>query len=491
MGPLHVLLFVVAAVVFWYWRRRRMGRLPPGSQGLPLLGESLRMVAAYKTEDPETFIDERVRRYGRVFTSHVFGERTVFSADQEFNRMVLFEEDRAVEASYPSSITTMLGESSLLLMRGARHKRMHALTLTRLTSPTAIRDAALLPHIDRLVRQTLGSWTASPRVVLLTQAKKITFDLTVKQLVSLNPGEWTEALRREYHLVIDSFFSIPFPSFLSFTTYGRAVQARKKVEVALKEVIRRRKQERATAPGEDEPIAGNKERTKRKKDMLEELLELEGEAMTDEAIVDFLLSLLVAGYETTSTIMTIAVKFLTDNPDVLTELRKEQEGIRARKKDEGKALDWSDYKSMPFTQCVINETLRIANIVGGVFRRAKSDIHYKGYIIPKGCKIFTSFRAVHLDHEFYEDARTFNPWRWQKNDKAGEKIGGANIYSPFGGGARLCPGYELARVIISVFLHYLVTQFSWEEAEKDRLTFFPTTRTVKGYPIIVKSRCEN
>ncbi|XP_042453004.1 cytochrome P450 90A4-like [Zingiber officinale] len=494
LQPLDVVLIVVASLVLWeLGRRRRWGRLPPGSLGLPVVGESLRLIAAYKTEDPEPFIDERVRRYGRLFTTHVFGERTVFSADPEFNKMVLAAEGRTVEGSYPSSISTLLGAHSLLVMRGVRHKRMHSLTLNRLASPAAIRDAAILSQIDHLVRRTLDSWCCSSpgagpaRVLLLDQTKKITFDLTVKQLVSVDPGEWTESLRREYLLLIDGFFTIPFPSFLSFTTYGRAIKARKKVEAKLKELIRKRQWEK-TAPsrGNDDTAA------KKKVDMLEELMDgaaLEGKAMTEEEVVDYLLSILVAGYETTSTIMTLAVKFLTDNPDALALLRVEQDEIREKKKkDKGgdaEPLTWTEYKSMPFTQCVINETLRMANIISGVFRRATSDIQFKGYTIPKGCKLFISFRAVHLDPEYFEDARTFNPWRWQQEET--QQFGGVN-YTPFGGGTRLCPGYELARVVISVFLHYLVTRLSWEEAEKDRLVFFPTTRTLKGYPINVRFR---
>ncbi|CAL9775139.1 unnamed protein product [Musa acuminata subsp. burmannicoides] len=490
---IDVVLFAIAAVVVWKLERRRRrrgwatGRLPPGSEGLPVVGETLQLIAAYKSENPEPFMDERVRRHGRLFTTHVFGERTVFSADPEFNRMVLGAEDRTVEGSYPSSLSTLLGTHSLVVMKGARHKRMHSLTLARLTSPAAIREAKLLLHIDRLVRRTLDSWPSSSPVLLLDEAKKITFELTVKQLVSYDQHKWIESLRHEYLLLINGFFSIPFPSFLSFTTYGRALKARKKVEEALKEVIRKRKLEK-TPTGIDVDVKESQNNTK-KKDMLEELLEGEAEGMTDEAIVDFLLSLLVAGYETTSTIMTLAVKFLTDHPRALAQLREEQEGIRKQKKDEEAALDWDEYKSMPFTQCVINETLRVVNIIGGVFRRAKTDLHFKGYTIPEGCKVFLSFRAVHLDTEYFDDARTFNPWRWQKN-AAAQQVGGATVYTPFGGGSRLCPGYELARVVISVFLHYLVTRFNWEEAEKDRLVFFPTTRTLKSYPINVRRREE-
>ncbi|KAJ0984110.1 hypothetical protein J5N97_002466 [Dioscorea zingiberensis] len=469
-------------------RKGRGRALPPGFLCLPLVGETLKLVAAYKTEDPEPFIDERVSRHGRLFTTHIFGERTVFSADPEFNRQVLTGEGRSFECSYPSSISTLLGRHSLLLMKGPLHKRMHSLILSRFSSPSALREF-LLPDIDRLVRHTLDSWVpegqAAGTVRLLEQAKKITFELTVKQLLSFDPCVWTESLRREYLLVIEGFFSIPLalPSFLSsYTTYGRALRARSKVAEALREVLRKRRQDKQQMKYRDESEQSQSQNQK-KKDMVEELLEAEGGGLSEDEIVDFILALLVAGYETTSTIMTLAVKFLTENPPALALLLEEHDSIRARKQHDSEALDWTDYKSMPFTQCVINETLRVANIISGVFRRAVTDVHFKGYTIPKGCMVFSSFRAVHLDLNHYEDARTFNPWRWQDKDAPLQTSGGGGIFTPFGGGARLCPGYELARVEISVFLHHLVTRFRWEVAEKDRLVFFPTTRTLKGYPI--------
>ncbi|KAJ4769023.1 cytochrome P450 family protein [Rhynchospora pubera] len=481
-------------------KKKAATKLPPGTVGLPVIGETLKLIAAYKSENPEPFIAERVRRHGvRLFTTHVFGERTVFSADPDFNRLLLCSEGRSVECSYPSSISTLLGRHSLLLIpAGPAHRRLHSLTLTRLASPAALRDHGLV-HIDHLVARTMSSWLPHPhdqghgqgvRVLLLDQAKKLTFDLTVKQLLSIDPGPWTEALRCEYVLLIDAFFSIPLPSFLafSFTTYGRAIKARKKVAEALREAIREKIEERSRRRDQE---AGEQPMNGHKKDMLEELLE--GEAagsfsLSEEEIVDFLLALLVAGYETTSTSITLAVKFLTENPSALVLLRDEQDKIRAMKEDESGALDWTDYKSMPFTQCVISETLRVANIVSGVFRRAVTDINYKGYTIPKGCKIFASLRAVHMDEEYFKSAPVFDPWRWQASDAFHQQVASTGVFSPFGGGARLCPGYELARVVISVFLHHLVTRFSWEAPEEDRLVFFPTTRTLKGYPILVRPR---
>lgn len=62
-------------------------------------------------------------------------------------------------------------------------------------------------------------------------------------------------------------------------------------------------------------------------------------------------------------------------------MQEEQKEIRGRKKDEFEALEWSDYKAMSFTQCVVNETLRVANIISGVFRRTVADVHYKGLVL--------------------------------------------------------------------------------------------------------------
>nr|GMC63875.1 cytochrome P450 90A1 [Ipomoea batatas] len=323
---------------------------------------------------------------------------------------------------------------------------MHSLTMSFANS-SIIKDHLLL-DIDRLVRLNMESWTG--RVLLMEEAKKITFQLTVKQLMSFDPCEWTENLMKEYML------------------------ARRKVAEELSVVVRERREAREGGAG-------------RRKDMLEALLDGEGGGggFSDEEIVDFMLALLVAGYETTSTIMTLAVKFLYETPHALTQLKEEHDEIRSRKGG-SQALEWDDYKSMPFTQCVVNETLRVANIISGVFRRAITDVNIKGYTIPKGWKVFASFRGVHLDHDHFKDARSFDPWRWQQNNT--ELTSSSNVFTPFGGGPRRCPGYELSRVELSVFLHHLVTRFSWKPAEEDKLVFFPTTRMQKRYPIIVQTR---
>ncbi|CAN1748615.1 Cytochrome P450 90A1 [Linum perenne] len=297
---LFISFLLLSLLSFFLLRRGGARRLPPGSQGLPFLGETLQLISAYKTETPEPFIDERVGRFGSVFTTHVFGEPTVFSADPEVNRLILQSEGKYVDVSYPGSISNLLGKHSLLLMKGGLHKRMHSLTMS-FSNPSILKDH-LLFHIDRLVRLNLDSW--SDRVLLMEEAKKITFELAMKQLMSLDPCEWTEKLRKEYVLVIEGFFTVPFPLFSA--TYRRAIQARTKVAEALTLVVRERRKE--------------VESKKKKNDILAALLAGD-DRLSDEEVVDFLVALLVAGYETTSTSMTLAVKFLTDTPMALAQLR--------------------------------------------------------------------------------------------------------------------------------------------------------------------------
>lgn len=167
----YFLFFIIFIFFLFLLRKLRYSRLhlPPGSLGLPFIGETLQMISAYKTENPEPFIDERVNRYGSIFTSHVFGEPAVFSTDPEINRFIIMNEGKLFECSYPGSITNLLGKHSLLLMKGSLHKKMHSLTMSFANS-SIIKDH-LLFDIDRLIRLSLDSW--SDRVLLMEEAKKV------------------------------------------------------------------------------------------------------------------------------------------------------------------------------------------------------------------------------------------------------------------------------------------------------------------------------
>jgi brassinosteroid-6-oxidase 1 len=146
-----------------------------------------------------------------------------------------------------------------------------------------------------------------------------------------------------------------------------------------------------------------------KNDMLDSLLENDENSkakLTDEQIIDLIIALIYSGYETVSTTSMMAVKYLSDHPTVLEELRvnilyqvtfllfvfvnnsvhwgvlstdlqREHSEIRKQKPSDYR-INWEDYKSMRLTRAVIFETLRMATVVNGVLRKTTQDVEING-----------------------------------------------------------------------------------------------------------------
>ncbi|KAF3449130.1 hypothetical protein FNV43_RR09857 [Rhamnella rubrinervis] len=173
-----------------------------------------------------------------------------------------------------------------------------------------------------------------------------------------------------------------------------------------------------------------------------------------------------------------------------TGMKVEHENLRSKSSTVGEEmLTWQDYKAMSFTQCVIDETLRLGGIAIWLMREVKEDVVYQDYVIPKGCFVVPFLSAVHLDENVYNGALTFNPWRWiDPENQEKRNWRSSQFYAPFGGGARFCPGAELARFQIALFLHYFVTTYGWRQVKEDQMSFFPSARLVNGFQICLTRR---
>lgn len=90
--------------------------------------------------------------------------------------------------------------------------------------------------------------------------------------------------------------------------------------------------------------------------------------------------------------------------------------------------------------------------------------------------------SVHMDGRMFEKPLEFNPWRWEE-ERMKSKMG---YYSPFGGGQRLCPGLEVSRLEMTIFLHHLVTTYTWH-AHPDDISYFPTVKMTRKLPISLSS----
>ncbi|XP_026657243.2 cytochrome P450 90B2-like isoform X2 [Phoenix dactylifera] len=466
LPPALLALFLYINLIKW---KRKKPNLPPGVSGWPFLGETFSYLKPHPATSVGQFMEQHISRYGKIYRSSLFGEPTIVSADAGLNRFILQNEGKFFECSYPRSIGGILGKWSMLVLVGEMHREMRMISLNFMSNVRL--RSQLLPEVERHALLVLRSWKENSVVFSAQEeAKKYTFNLMAKNIMSMDPGEpETEKLRREYITFMKGVVSAPlnFPG----TPYWKALKSRS----TILGVIERKMDERFQKMNEGQ------ERVE-EDDLLGWALKQSN--LSKEQILDLLLSLLFAGHETSSMALALAIFFLEDCPKAIQELQEEHLEIFSGKKLKGESgLNWEDYKQMEFTQCVINETLRLGNVVRFVHRKVLQDVRYKGYDIPCGWKILPVFAAVHLDSSLYDDPHQFNPWRWQISLGATT----TNNFMPYGGGPRLCAGSELAKLEIAVFMHHLILNYRWELAEPDQAFACPFVDFSKGLPIRVQS----
>ncbi|XP_059428644.1 beta-amyrin 11-oxidase-like [Corylus avellana] len=175
-------------------------------------------------------------------------------------------------------------------------------------------------------------------------------------------------------------------------------------------------------------------------------------ALKDEHIVNLILISFSAGFESSAMGALWAIVHLSEHPEALKKAKEEQQEIMKRRPSTQKGLSLTDIKRMEYLAKAIDEMLRKTNILS-LFREAKADVSINGYTLPKGWKVLAWTGAVHMDPETYEDPQHFNPSRW---DNIKTK---AAAFIPFGAGSRSCPGSDLGKLIISIFLHYFLLNY--------------------------------
>ncbi|KAG6665136.1 hypothetical protein CIPAW_02G140900 [Carya illinoinensis] len=424
-------------------RSLQRSTLPLGTLGWPFIGETIEFVSCAYSDRPETFMDKRCRIYGKVFKSHIFGSPTIVSTDAEVSKFVLQSDAKTFVPSYPKSLTELMGESSILLINGSLQRKIHGLIGAFFKSPHL--KAQITKDMHKYVQESMETWEDDHPIYVQDEAKNIAFQVLVKALISLNPGEEMELLKKQFQEFISGLMSLPIN--IPGTQLYRSLKAKKKMANLVQNIIQARRKNGVSAASWVP------------KDVLDVLLNDSNEQLTDDLLADNMIDMMIPGEDSVPVLMTLAVKYLSDCPTALQQLTEENLELKKLKAQLGQPLRWSDYLSLPFTQTVITETLRMGNIIIGVMRKAMKDVEIKGYLIPKGWCFFAYFRSIHLDENHYDWPYKFDPWRWQDKDTST-----TCNFTPFGGGQRLCPGLDLARLEASIFLHHLVTQFSTDAA---------------------------
>ncbi|XP_027158107.1 cytochrome P450 87A3-like [Coffea eugenioides] len=437
-----IIALIILLFSHWVYRWRNPkcnGALPPGSMGLPIIGETIQYFTPYAKDDVPQFLQKRVSRYGPIFRTSLVGQPVIVSTDPEVNYRVFQQEGNAFQCSYTESVFRIIGKQSLVVHHGEFHKYLKNLIL-KLVSPEALREK-LIYEMDGNTQKCLSSWSKLGKIDAKDGTAELVFKLAAKKILDYEESKAQKKLRDSYKAFMDGFIS--FPLNIPGTAFHACLQGRKKAMKVIKNTFEMRR--------------SCNDATKVFVDHLLKEVEKEDTFLNEEIAMDLVFLLLFASHETTSTAMTLAMRFLNDHPAVLAELKREHENILKMRETEDSGVSWKEYKSMIFTHMVINETVRLANIAPGIFRKVVKEVEIKGYTFPAGWTLMVCPSSVHLDPHRYNDPLEFNPWRWEGQ----ELHAGSKSFMAFGGGTRLCVGADFAKLQMAIFLHYLVTKYTW------------------------------
>ncbi len=394
-------------------------RLPPGPP-LPRILQTFGFMLG-----GARFLEACRRRYGNVVTFRtVFDDGFVMLFDPAEIKELFqgpHEQLRAGEAN--AMLGPVVGQRSVLLLDGAEHLRHRRLLLPPFHGQ---RMHAFTAAMQRSADLEIDAWPVGEPFALLPSMQSLTLRVIVQAVFGYEPGAEEEELRRRLRAMVGPLARPRSMALLAALPmlFGRQARmddafagARRAVdEVLYPEIARRR------ALGDD-ALAESE-------DVFSALLLAEDEdggRLSDAEVRDELVTLLLAGHETTATGLAWCLDLLLHAP-----------AVHAR------ALD----RDERYLDAVVKESLRIRPVIPGVGRVVRGEpFRVDGYAIPPGMEINPSIRVVHRREDLYPQAGEFRPERFLVDDPPD-----TYTWIPFGGGTRRCLGASFALMEMRVVL---------------------------------------
>ncbi len=397
------------------------GELPPGPH-LPTLLTTLRWFTR-----PLPLLDRCRARYGDMFTIRLAHEGPwVFLSDPEAIKQVFTGDPRLLHAGKANKILApVMGSNSVLLLDDSPHMEQRKLMLPpfhggRMKGYADLMDSIAAAEVER--------WRPGERLSLLPRMQAVTLEIIMRTVFGIEDEVRREDLQGRLRRLLDDvngWPAIPVVALLGSDRAGRLAPLRKQlkaIDTMLYDEIRSRRRD----PGLDQ-----------RADILSLLLQAthdDGTPMGDEELRDELMTLLLAGHETTATALAWAVERLVRHPAKLDRLRAELAA------GEDSYLD-----------AVISETLRLRPVIPIVGRVLMEPMEICGQALPAGIKIAPCIYLVHRRPDIYPEPDRFLPERFLDNPP------GTYTWIPFGGGIRRCIGasfaqFEMKSVLSAIFL---------------------------------------
>ncbi|KAL3688748.1 hypothetical protein R1sor_015057 [Riccia sorocarpa] len=474
---LATLLVTFATIILcWLWnsteKKERVSGLPPGDMGLPFFGDTIQYVNAYYNMSVKNYVNKKIARYGSpVFKAKLMGQMTVFMDAPEGSKLMFMRgnDEKLIQGYWPKSTLKLVGSNVLSSQNGAayrchkRHMLTHFLGHNVVPRYLARIEKRSVEYIQRYwLDGTIDGSVLETQNLLMIH----TFRLIADLCLTLTDTTESEKLRPTFDVWEKGLMALPIN--LPGTDYHQSLKARAEILDYFDTYVQRRKQE--LKDGTASPT----------QDYLSVMLtepDDTGHFYTDEEIETNILHLIHGGANTVSSTLTMVIRLIAEHPEVYDQLVAEHTAIMERKGD-SQALTIEDVRSMKYSWMVLQETLRVYPSLPGIFREATTTFDYNGYTIPKGWKLLCTAAQSFQNPELVEEPERFDPSRFERGSFP------PHVFFPFGGGVRLCPGYELAKVIMLVFLHHFLKNLHWTLTDPDeKVVYHFSPGTVKGSPI--------
>jgi cytochrome P450 family 135 len=397
--------------------------LPPGPR-LPRWTQTAGFIF-----QPSRFIDGCRRRYGDVVTFRsLFDPCFVMVFDPELAKQVFRAAPSQLRAGEANAVLgPVVGPRSVLLLDGAEHLRERKLLLPAF-------HGERMRAYERVMREAadraIDAWPVGRSFALLPSMRSLTLDVILRAVFGVDEGPRLEELKRRIRAMVDPTGSRLGLIVLALSggrfgaAAGQRFAERRRVvdELIYEEIARRR---HASDLAEREDVFS----------MLLLARDEQGEGLTDGELRDELVTLLVAGHETTATGLAWAFELLLRHPAVLERLRASWAA------GDGAYLD-----------AVVKESLRVKPVIAGVGRVVREEpFELGGYRIPVGIEINPSIAAIHRRRDRYPEPREFRPQRF-----LGDGAPDTYTWLPFGGGTRRCLGASFATFEMGVVIRQVL-----------------------------------
>ena len=393
---------------------------------------------------PVPFIERCNERYGDFFAVRFVLGNILWIADPDVIKRVFTGDPDVLHAGEGNAapLEFIMGPNSVLLLDEPEHMRQRKLMLPSFHGERMQRYGDLMREItDR----DIDDWPVGAPFPLRKRTQAITLDVIMRAVFGVDDAERLARLRGALTPLLDmgtrqlAMIVIAFPAMrrtLGKRIWNQFMRRRAEADALIYDEIRRRRDDPSTVDRDD---------------VLSILLQArdeDGNAMTDEELRDELVTLLLAGHETTATSISWAFDLLLHHPDKLARLREEV----AAGQDE-------------YLDAVIKETLRIRPVVPGVVRKLTAPVELRGYEIPAGTRVAPNIYLTHMNPAVYPEPKRFLPERFLGN--------GADTYSwiPFGGGIRRCLGASFALYEMKIVIPAILNRVEIEAAgPSERIT---------------------